>query len=198
MEWLWVGQWGTMQREKSWIKLFVLPGASLAVDWQHPSSESHSSLPLPFIGASNDFLPFWFRPKSGLSQPQGSGHTFWIPPVSCAVSCLCPDSLVFSEIILVSAFPHRTDVSWWSHPHLIKVLSELSKSWIRGVLMNSHGRTKDEKKEELFILKYIQGGNLHQLFQCLWVLKFLPFQRNPSLSIECDQQASRSCCLQGF
>ena len=40
-----------------------------------------------------------------------------------------------------------------------------------------------------FFLRCIHWGNLYQLFQCPWVLKFLPFQRNPSPFLECDHQA---------
>ena len=40
-----------------------------------------------------------------------------------------------------------------------------------------------------FFLQCIHWRNLYQLFHCLWVLKFLPFQRNPSPFLECDHQA---------
>ena len=52
-------------------------------------------------------LLFAFRPTSGHSQPQGPGsgqansHGF----LHCF--CLCPSTLVFSEIILASTSPHR-------------------------------------------------------------------------------------------
>lgn len=49
------------------------------------------------------------------------------------------DALVFLEIILASASPHRIAASWWINPSITEVPFELRKAWIKGALKDFHG-----------------------------------------------------------
>lgn len=117
--------------------------------------------------------------------------SLWFACSSLPVPYLIP--WVLSEIILAAVSPPRVGASWWTNRSIIKVVLGIRKTWIKGGLMGLLGRTKDDKREgeseNFFRLKCIPRGNLYQLFQCLWVLQFLPFQRNTSPSLECGQQA---------
>ena len=111
----------SLPRDRTYIS-YIKAGRFFATG--KPISLSRYQQWLPFL--------FAFRPTSGHSKPRGPRSGLANYPGFLCCFCPCPNTLVFSEIILASTSPHRIEASWRLNPNIIKVISELRKAWIKG------------------------------------------------------------------